>query len=1137
MTQKNLFVAAGAGTGKTTRLSREYLRYLLTLWLAWDEEAQKPWGSEKRTDPVERLLAITFTEKASAEMKTRTRQLAQKIQEGSSSELASRIRAELLRSTDEENLLRFLTYVKKNLHKGNISTIHSFCASVLREYPREAQVDPEFTILDERHAEELLQNAVEKCALAQAETKTVSYILQQSGLYGKSSFSGGLVESAAEFIHALRSHGKDAAALADAVSPLLESGEKNRAFLEAMQGFPEFIQQVIGVYDEAKRKIHALDYEDLQKLTHTVLKEHPILRARLKNLFSFILVDEFQDINALQRDIIFFLAEKRGQESRTSSLAFSDLDENILFLVGDAKQSIYGFRGADVSVFEEARAMWEKLGWQKSALKVNFRSRSTILDFVNAFFTRIMRGGGRSYEVAFSQDDALEPDTEKIDKYPRVFRLCPETPVASQNKERAAEAQAIARQILKLTLQKNEFSVYEDGHNRPVKFGDVAILLRSLSGIAFYQNALREHHIPYHVVRGRGFYQSQEVLDVLNMLRALLSPFDELSLFGFLRSGFIALSDEAIVKLRYKQWFLSGDRKASPSVERSLHENLITLTGDEINRLCKPSSADLFCDSERLLFARETFCFLQSTADRLFPSELLVSLFDRLHLVPFLFGQDGGEQKAANLYKLIEFARVLEQKEDRTLHDFVRELERLYEKEPREAEASLTSLNAVKMLSVHQAKGLEFPVVFVADTGWTARGSYPLIMFSQDDGFSLKVTDEETGVVEQGEFYKKARAGLEKRDFQESMRIFYVACTRAKDYLFLSGVKKGNTRDEKSWSGMLDRFLEEDEDKTRVTVQKISYESLDLPEREEAQTFYEAHKTWFEKGEIPEKKKARSRGRQEEIPVYQDKLIPLQHFTVNVTALMNFFTCERKFYYGNVLNMTGVLEEPGAKESVRAMETGSRVHKLMQALDFNATKTTVENAAKKAFGDEWPAREKKEIAKNLSAFLGTPLAKKLAKLPPENILREHPFLLHVETKGGANFYVSGIIDLLFEDEEGFHVLDYKYARVDASSVDYYKTQLYLYALAVRQFSGKMPASLELAFLKEKPPVFSVDFPDISSLIQKLHSAGEKLSLLLPRPAEENFNKIERPACDALSCPFRTLCWQTYLLDTRLQFSV
>lgn len=1149
--QKNLFVAAGAGTGKTTRLAQEYLKRLLMLWLAWRGDSQKNESPAALHEPVERLLAITFTEKASSEMKTRIRQLAQKIQSGDNSGLLTKARnalrdiiaASVNKGGDADSLLaEYLTYLKKNLHKGDISTIHAFCARILREHPLEAGVDPEFTILDEREAEQLLQNAVESCALSGASTKTVSYLLQQLGLYAKSSHSGGLVENVTKFIKTMRSHGRKSSFLQEKLSDVLSHAEISSDismlhYHDAMKGFPVFVEQTMNSYRHEKNKLHSLDYEDLQQMAYDVLKDFPVIRASLKQLFSFILVDEFQDINSFQRDIIFFLVEKRDEERMKNSLDYEDLQDNVLFVVGDAKQSIYGFRGGDVTVFEEARKKWEALGWQKETLQTNFRSRPPILDFVNGFFPGIMQGGENPFEVPFLPEDALDASPDRNFNSPQVLRLRADEGAESQGAERENEADAIACQIGILVTRTEDYFVQEETKSapqkkRPIRYGDMAVLLRSLSSITVYQNALRTHNIPYHIVRGKGFYQSQEMLDVLNILRAVLSPGDEISLCGFLRSQFIALSDDLLVKLKYKNVFLE---KGSAG-DGSLYESFTTLTQEEARILCVSRQRNVqYHDEARLWFAAETFRELCAMRDRVSPSELLVMMFDSLQAVAVLHGLEGGEQKVANLYKLIEFARVYEMREEHTLHDFVKELERLYEKEPMEAEASLTSTNAVKLMTVHQAKGLEFPVVFVADMGWAPSSASPAVLFSPDEGFALKITDEETGVTQAGDFYRRVQKRNAEREQEEGFRIFYVACTRAKEVLFLCGEKKGGRGggEGKSWSGLMHRFKErrKDERGKKELVREVLYASIPPAPAETVETFFDRHKEILKTGMFEELKITRATAKNKECEIYIEKAFPVHHWTAAVTALMTFFACERKFYYEHVLRMNRddvlppEINTEKQKKSPSASDAGLLVHKILQNINFSAKKKDIAEMAERLFTSLWNAKQKKGVISCLDAFLKSSFAKKLAKLPPENIFREQPFFFHVGTNGDAHFYVSGIMDLLYEDEDGFHILDYKFGEYDEAYFEMYKMQLYLYALAVRNAAGKLPQGMHIAFLKEKKkPLFSVDIEGFHDFEIKLHAAAEKLSTLLSRQDGPSFTKTPRSFCDALSCPFRRLCW-------------
>ncbi|HOC84532.1 MAG TPA: UvrD-helicase domain-containing protein [Methanoculleus sp.] len=791
-------VTAGAGTGKTHVLVRKYISLL--------EEGAS----------VGSILALTFTEKAAAEMKVRVRQaLAEK--EGKAWDA---VRDEFL--------------------WAKVSTFHAFCAAVLREFPLEANVGPSFTVLDEREAALLRDEAMDDLiygdppakdreavigalravgayelknylialsrhrddaeaffaalaeneeavldawrAIVEEEREKASLAFRDRAgpsievLEGLAARYPGKRDPAEAYLRAVERHlsgtvdalieihrgsglranmgqrknwaGDDLNRLREAYVALKGCIEDNEAalslaldpddpFTRATLAFLHDLSKVfhafIRVVEAEKRRRNALDFDDLVNRTRRLLVDHEEIAAHFRNRFRFILIDEFQDTDPVQIAIIHAIL---GREPGT------------LFIVGDPKQSIYLFREADVAQFRHTRDMIERdFGGETIALDVNFRSAPSVVEFTNAIFGALMAECGRPWEFLY---EPLAPN--RSDGAGSVEILLPQK-VRDRAAGRRAEADMTAKKI-RAIVERGEKSVWRDGESRPAGYGDIAILLERRTNLAYYEWALARYGIPYRVHAGLGFYERQELYDIYNILRFLVNDRDDVALYGALRSPYFGFSDARLFAIAGTSFWERLQRSGDPDA----------------------------------IAAATTLRGWLSVARRLPPARLIRRVIDESGITVIFGGTAGGEQAVANIEKLIAIARA----SSVTLADLVEELGRSIDDGEREGDAplDLTSSDAVSIMTVHAAKGLEFPVVVVPDLAETPRAGGATIMVEGGLRLGVRIPNpahdyerEDTPILQ------VLKAEYRQKEEAERKRLFYVAATRAKDHLVLCGVR------------------------------------------------------------------------------------------------------------------------------------------------------------------------------------------------------------------------------------------------------------------------------------------------------------------------------------------------------------
>jgi ATP-dependent helicase/nuclease subunit A len=837
-------VTAGAGSGKTLSLVGRYLHLL------------------EQGYPIRSILAITFTEKAAREMRSRIRNAL-----STPKELTAK-NAKNAKKEQEENLSGLGVLRGASLDSARIGTIHSLCAEILRAHPAEAGLDPQFEVLEEGLSAALQAEAIES-ALAWAATNE-----QSAALFGvfkenelrqilsalmsrrldvtsdvTSNLAASLVETFSATLNSylathldsptwvdslstlasVRSHSPEdklelsrqsvlakwdefqqaraaqswdevlsslaalrkaidtrggqkanwdnIATVREAMVALRDIYEEHLKFLAEKSRFAldeQLAAQLPAVHrlldqtllEYQSRKEDRLDFDDLEGLTAKLLTAHPEVREQIQSELRAVLVDEFQDTNDRQRQIVYALTGFNPKLPVTNYQSPVDL-----FIVGDSKQSIYRFRSADVTVFRQVQADIKSSGGELIDLDLTFRAHAPLLEQLNSLLAPVLGevdDPARPYAVPFAPLKAYRqnPVRENIQSPFIEFHLGLGD---SADEGRQTAAQSLANRLRELHETES------------FNWGDMALLFRSSTAYEVYENALEAANIPFVTVAGRGFYDRPEIRDLLNILAAIADPTDDLALVGALRSPAFALPDAEIYQLRISH------REAREEREEKTIEFLGVLSGLRGSMI--PSHQRTYVILEEI----------HSLAGRTSAATILKRLLDLTHYRAILSSNPNGARMIRNVEKLLADAhrsRLV------SLTDFLAYVQTLRDVGLREGEApaDASSAGAVQLMTVHKAKGLEFPLTVLADAAYEHRGNSAKIQLA--DTLLLDLRDDD--------FHSTAwqlAARLEDDRAQaEDTRLLYVAATRAKEKLLVSGHVKQKKDGTLSLGGWLSKF-------------------------------------------------------------------------------------------------------------------------------------------------------------------------------------------------------------------------------------------------------------------------------------------------------------------------------------------
>ena len=505
-------------------------------------------------------------------------------------------------------------------------------------------------------------------------------------------------------------------------------------------------------YQRTLRKYGVLDFSDVLQRTLGLLgrmDEFSRSRFKLESRYQHVLVDEFQDTSRAQWELVELLIRSWAAGRGLGSGAL----EPSIFIVGDRKQSIYGFRDAEVAVLDEAARYIEALrpiGQVRTAISRSFRAVAELLSFVNDVFTAIDKVAERP--DAFRYDDA--------DVFPlgSAEAFEPEALAVVAATSDQAQAAAVADEIATLLSSAATVRDRETGVRRAIRPGDIALLFRTRDGHQVFEQALAVRRVPYYVYKGLGFFDADEIKDILALLAFLARPQSELNAAAFLRSGFVRLSDEALKLL-------------APRLAASVLDEGIPGAFNQLSPY----------DRQRLLLARRDVPRWAGLVDRLPPSELLDRVLADAAYSAELRGPTY-RQARENLKKVRALVRRIQNRGYATLGRVVDHFERLVAGGD-ESNAIVDALDAVNVMTTHAAKGLEFPVVFLVHLQRGSGGALDPVRVVPAPFGSAEHVEPSVAI---GEHESEADRDLAAREAEEGKRLLYVALTRARDRVYLA---------------------------------------------------------------------------------------------------------------------------------------------------------------------------------------------------------------------------------------------------------------------------------------------------------------------------------------------------------------
>jgi ATP-dependent helicase/nuclease subunit A len=1089
---QDVCVVAGPGSGKTRVLIERFG------WLV--EEAAVPPG---------RILAVTYTEKAAIEIKQRL----------------------VTRFTHRDDL-------REEIERAWVSTLHGFCARLLRENAIAAGIDPEFTVAEEARAtgmqraagEEVLDAMLERdretlcrfltsigvssnpaardqdlvsalldvyeaCRVAGASwNATPPTPLLASALAEVGKFAGTLVsaprpggltaqqsvahEEAAQWAARWMAVSRGAATpqhirlLHDADRINLTSLKQGSAPRNALSRIkkdlakpargellgalyadlrplvPQALDGLDAIYRSRKRSAGLLDFSDLEERAIDLLRANDRIRDAVTSGFDHILMDELQDTNPPQWRLLDLI--------RTPGRFFG---------VGDINQSIYGFRHADPGAFEGYRDSVVSHGGAIDELRDNHRSRREILDAVNALVGLGLAG--------------IEPHT-LVARHGYPVKSEPSIEVLAALAERTDDGMPIEASMIARRIREFEgtLMVGDAGAEHPARFADMVILARSLNGLGPLTRALDAFQVPYLVVGGRTFFELAEIRDLTNLLKVLDNPRDELALARVLRSPLVGMSDETLLRLKSSAGVLAASL-AGAAADQDIRD------GDERDRLA----------AFHALLGE-----LRAVRDAVSPDRLLARALDAS-------GYESALEPAstANVEKFLALLRERYRGGARITGDLALELDVLRSNES-EAEAPPDdSSNAVRILTVHKAKGLEFPVVFLAHAHRDVRGTTPNIAFSRDHGIGVRWR-EPGGAESTGDAaHQRIHADRTRREAREENRLLYVALSRAREHLVVSFVQHKRPA---YWSGEVAKALGIVVGEAGPPVTLPKSDAAGIPSR----------RLW-----VAAEAAINDMPPPAEVAAPVEELVALPALegqydaTASVTSVSLFAACPRRYYLSRYINWPGRDDDSGAgagepepQPAPPPADSGGQFRFAFDGPDQGGTAKRLSGAelgtaAHDLLAGRDPGDAPDPIAVALAArFRASALGRRLAGAGRARHEQEFLFCLD-------EVVLRGQIDLWFEESGELILVDYKTDRSE-DGADAYALQLGLYALAMeRGEAGRLPDRAVLFYLRSGREV-EVAVGDAA------RRAAEQLASLREAQQRQDFPIREGQGCR--NCEYR-----------------
>lgn len=1027
-----ILVEAGAGSGKTYSLVQRMVALI-----------------KEGKCTVEQLAAVTFTRKAAAELQGRFQLALEKALVGESG------------AVQRERLNLALN----RLDRCFLGTIHSFCAALLRERPVEAGLDPDFVELESLE-DELLQGEVWEEYLIKTQLENPQALAQLleigvdprelKGCYETLS-SYPEVEVVRDAVPApdLRPVREELDNLLDWAQGVLpcevppkgwdplqgllrealwrrkvfgfddslrflglladldregnvtqnrwDDAEDARAAREVFNDFRQnyitpvlrawrehrhaclvdFVLPAVELFASRRREQSKLNFQDLLMSTAALLRENPEVRRYFQERYTHLLVDEFQDTDPIQAQIMFYLTGQDLQEKEWHRLVPWP---GSLFVVGDPKQAIYRFRRADIDTYNEVKRLIVQSGGKVLHLTTNFRSVKAIGDWVNPVFQELLPAEATSYQAAFASIDTVRDNGVGKACGVRTITI----PKVSRNKQETIaqlEAGRIASWIswaleggIALARTESELEAGLTGRPRP---SDFMILLHYKKHIDIYAKALEEEGIPFQIAGGDGFSKSAEMAELLKVLKAVTDPDNPVRLVAVLRGCFFGISDNQLWRFKQAGGCFNFDSELPEGLERQ--------------------------DREVFEWAFSLLRSFRDWVQSLPASAALEKIMIELGVVPYALTGELGKSRSSYLFQGLEFFAAAEGRGAASFASLVDYLTVLMESNKSDVEEELNVMpwedDAVRLMNLHKAKGLEAPVVFLADSGKPKSERMPAFHIS-------RVGDIPRGyfIVERQKSYTSETLGQpldwerysaveEEYLAAEEIRLLYVAATRAKNLLVVS---RYPSAPQKSPWQLFNSYFD------------------GVPELEEVES---------------------SKGTAEGTGIE----ITGQDLAASSPLSLPSYSVRSVTY----LAQDG-REGPSRNSAGRGQSWGRAIHRVLEVC-AQQRPSNLDPFVEKVLAEEGrPLEEKEEVITLVNEIAGSPLWQRMLK--SKKRLVEVPFSI----KAAAGEYgftcetiISGTIDLAFLEEDGWVIADYKTDTVESETqlaelVNYYTPQVKMY---------------------------------------------------------------------------------------------
>ena len=870
---------------------------------------------------------------------------------------------------------------------------------------------------------------------------------------------------------------------------------------------------------EEKQKKNMLDFSDvehnaLRVLVNPETKELTETALEYQQQYREVMIDEYQDSNYVQETLLTAVSGvKNGNEN--------------LFMVGDVKQSIYRFRLARPELFMDKyhRFSTEESSRQRIDLHRNFRSRREVVEAANDIFYPLMEKdlGNVAYDAEAALYAGAEyPDYENADCCKPEFLLVPSQESGMERREQ--EAAAVAGRIRELV---------ETQEIPGITYKDIVLLLRSMSGWAeTYQKVFEQEGIPLIVASKTGYFSATEVQTVLSLLRVLDNPYQDIPMAAVMKSYFGKFTSEELAQIRaespgmpfyqcVEQFTSSEEQQKEEQIadtnvveaeKQQKNESISDIDAAKTNKMLQEkehgkSSVQMMYLTEKIGAFQEMLQKFRQRIPYTPIHRLLQEILDETGYRNYVAALPAGEQRRANLDMLMEKAVAYEQTSYHGLFHFIRYIDRLmkYDVDYGEAEIVSEQENAVRLMSIHKSKGLEFPVVFVCGMGkqFNEQDLNSNMIFHPEFGIGLKWFDCEKRTKANTLIHQIFAMEAKKENLGEELRVLYVALTRAKEKLILAGTCKlpeegqysGFSREEKvSFSTRYDaksywdwvmpvlgmenpdyryviwdeaRMQQEEQRKLQDTALEhrtllVALQNVSETELTQLKETFSWEYAWKEEGTHKQK-----------VSVSELKHRAMEERSESAEQTLNtaqpLFPDEIATPY-----VPRFVQE--AKENAGALY-GTMVHRFLECLDFAGLPDFAEEKqglyfvkqqidALCALGRMQEADAKRLNWKQLLGFLQSDTAKRMRVAAEQGTLeREKPFVMSVpanlvweESRPEEEVLIQGIIDVFWEEADGIVLLDYKTDHVDNAQelVHRYKKQLELYADALSRFSGEKP---------------------------------------------------------------------------------